>query len=37
MYENYTALPLLCYSTRDHRPPAHGVAVGTGAIEKKKK
>ena len=32
-----TTLPLLCYSTRDHRPPAQGVAVGTGAIEKKKK
>ena len=25
------------YSTRDHRPPAQGVAVCTGAIEKKKK
>ena len=37
MYENYTTLPLLCYSTRDRRPPAQGVAVGTGAIEKKKK
>ena len=23
MYENYTTLPLLCYSSRDHRPPAH--------------
>ena len=37
MYENYTTFPLLCYSTTDHRPPAEGVAVGTGAIEKKKK
>ena len=36
MYENYTTLPLLCYSTRDHRPPAEGLPVGTGAIEKKR-
>ena len=34
MHENYTTLPLLCYSTRDRRPPAQRVAVGTGAIEK---
>ena len=37
MYENYTTLPLFCYSTRDRQPPAQGVAVGTGAIEKKAK
>ena len=37
MYENYTTLALLCYSTRDRRTPAQGVAVGTGAIENKNK
>ena len=36
MYENYTTLPLLSYSTRDRRPPAQGVAVGTGAVENKR-
>ena len=34
MYENYTALPILRYSTRDHRPPAQG---GGGGQEQSKR
>ena len=37
MYENYTTLPLLCYSSRDSRPPAQELAVGKdkGIISRK--
>ena len=36
MYENYTTLALLCYSTKDRRPPAQGVAVVQEQLKRKR-